>query len=82
MSLDRAADGHHEIRPGRSSNHLGEGSLACPECDAPVRLAAPVTPAEPLVCPFCLHSAPVREFLSLRRPARPARVQVFLRLTV
>jgi hypothetical protein len=28
------------------------------------------------VCPFCEHRAPVRDFLSLATPTRPARVVV------
>ena len=56
---------------------LGVGTLACPECDAPVFVAhSAVSPADPLGCPFCDHTARVREFLSLAPPARPARVEV------
>ena len=66
---------HEELRPARG-NHLASGSLACPHCDAPVALAGPATPATPLRCPFCLHGAPLREFLTLGEPTRPARVEV------
>jgi hypothetical protein len=56
---------------------LGMGTLACPLCDAPVALAAgPVSPHDPLGCPFCRHTSVVRDFLSLARPTRPARVVV------
>jgi hypothetical protein len=64
-----------EHRPARSG-HLGTGTLACPHCDAPVALAGPVLPVEPLACPYCRHRAPVRDFLSLAEPTRPARVEV------
>ncbi|MFL5866036.1 MAG: hypothetical protein ACJ766_02940 [Thermoleophilaceae bacterium] len=73
----RRVDDTHEVerRVGRSS-HLGTGTLACCRCDAPVALGGPVSPADPLSCPFCSHSAPVRDFLSLASPPRPARVEV------
>jgi hypothetical protein len=55
---------------------LGTGTLACPRCDAPVALAGGVSPADALACPFCHHGGPVRDFLSLAAPSRPARVAV------
>ena len=59
------------------SGHLASGTLACPRCDAPVALGTgPASPADPLGCPFCDHTATVREFLSLTSPTRPARVAV------
>ena len=59
------------------SGHLATGTLACPRCDAPVSLGAHhASPADPLGCPFCDHTATVREFLSLTGPTRPARVAV------
>ena len=71
--------GHEELRPARASQTLGVGTLACSRCDAPVALAgATVTPSDELACAFCLHTAPVREFLSLAEPTRPARVVVRL----
>jgi hypothetical protein len=71
--------GRHELRPRRSSQ-LASGTLACPECDAPVLLAGGTTPAEPLACGYCGHGAPARDFLSLAQPTRPARVTVRVRL--
>jgi hypothetical protein len=62
------------------SQRLASGTLACARCDAPVALTAgPVSPADWLDCPFCLHRAPVRDFLSLGEPTRPARVEVRVR---
>ncbi|MGB7161269.1 MAG: hypothetical protein WBD40_24640, partial [Tepidisphaeraceae bacterium] len=49
---------------------------ACPRCDAPVALGGPVSPADPLGCPFCGHDGAVRDFLSLAAPTRPTRVVV------
>ena len=72
----RAAGGHKEERRAARSGRLGAGTLACRRCDAPVALAGPLTPADRLICPFCLHRGPVREFLSLGTPTRPARVEV------
>lgn len=65
-----------EIRLVTDSRPVAVGTLACRECDAPVALAGAVSPAEPLTCPFCLHMGPVREFLSLGQPTRPAHVVV------
>lgn len=56
---------------------LGIGTLACPECDAPVSIGPqPLSPSAGLTCPFCAHHAPLRGFLSLTPPTRPARVVV------
>ena len=58
---------------------MGTGSLACPDCDAPVALpAASARPADPLTCPFCDHAAALRDFLSLAAPPRAPRVRVLV----
>ena len=67
--------GEHELRIART-RQLGVGTLACPECDAPVAIAGPVAPRDDLLCPYCWHLAPARSFLSLEAPTRPARVVV------
>ena len=65
-----------ERRAGRSTR-LATGTLACPDCDAPVALAGRrLAPAADLECPFCGHAGALREFLSLDVPSRPARVEV------
>jgi hypothetical protein len=71
----RPVAGEQELRIART-RQLGVGTLACPECDAPVALGGPVGPADRLACPYCWHVAPVRDFLSLQAPSRPARVVV------
>jgi hypothetical protein len=72
--------GRHEKRPVASSVRLAVGTLACPGCDAPVAPpAGPLAPADPLGCGYCLHTARVRDFLSLAAPARPTRVDVWVR---
>ena len=93
MALQRGMDGpdpavrrepieHLELRRSHRSGSLGAGTLACPRCDAPVALGAGhVGPADPLGCPFCMHWGAVRDFLSMAAPARPARVEVRVRLT-
>jgi hypothetical protein len=68
--------GTEEERRVTRTRRLATGTLACPRCDAPVALAAPLAPADPLGCPFCLHAGAVRDFLSLAAPTRPARVAV------
>jgi hypothetical protein len=79
----RARSGELQVEERRStrSGHLCSGTLACPRCDAPVAAGERgVTLAEALLCPFCEHRGPVREFLSLSAPTRPARVVVRVRL--
>ena len=74
---DRAAAPLREERLDARSGLLTVGTLACPECDAPVALGdRALSPAHALACPYCLHAAPLRDFLSLAAPARPARVEV------
>jgi hypothetical protein len=68
----------HLRRDTRSAT-LCEGTLACARCDAPVAAGDQgLSVTSELVCPFCAHRGPVRDFLSLARPARPARVVVRL----
>lgn len=75
--LGRKLPGRHERRPVTRSTHLALGTLACPDCDAPVLPPpGPFSPADPLDCAFCRHSAAAREFLSLGPPTRPTRVEV------
>ena len=78
-----AAAETHEYRRRVTASRLGTGTLACPRCDAPVALApGPAAVAAPLGCPYCHHAGRVRDFLSLAAPARPARVEVRVRLPV
>jgi len=68
---------HEELRRSQRSSVLAAGTLACARCDAPVSPGPhALSPAEPISCPYCRHRAPVREFLSLARPVRPACVVV------
>jgi len=68
---------HEQKRPAVRRTRLGAGTLACARCDAPIALGSePVSVVEQLVCPYCRHRAPVRDFLSLALPTRPARVVV------
>jgi hypothetical protein len=56
---------------------LGAGTLACRHCDAPIAIGAnPLALTAQLTCPFCRHRGPLREFLSLASPTRPARVVI------
>jgi hypothetical protein len=90
MAFQRGIDGPEPVRPDpvghlsgtqeerrvARSSYLATGTLACPDCDAPVPLHVPVRPVTLLICPYCLRSGHAREFLSLAAPSRPARVQV------
>jgi|tagenome__1003787_1003787.scaffolds.fasta_scaffold20844683_1 hypothetical protein len=93
MALHRSIGGSGPVRPDDEGRVVHEelriaptgivaiGTLACPECDAPVALGEErVKPSDALLCPFCAHHAHARDFLSLRTPTRPARVAV--RVTV
>jgi hypothetical protein len=68
--------GTEEIRRVARTSVVATGTLACPACDAPVAPGRALSPGEPLACPYCRHGAPVRDFLSLGAPTRPARVVV------
>jgi hypothetical protein len=73
----RAQPAVEERRKALRSSVLGTGTLACRRCDAPVDPGpTPLTLNEPLVCPFCAVQGPVRDFLSLAVPTRPAHVVV------
>jgi uncharacterized paraquat-inducible protein A len=74
--IGRASEAQEEYRLARSTR-LATGTLACPECDAPVHPGpGHLSPADRLGCPFCGHVARTRDFLSLAPPTRPARVAV------
>jgi hypothetical protein len=67
----------HEWRRVATASRLAIGTLACPDCDAPIAPPpAPLSPADPLGCGYCLRAGAVRDFLSLAAPARPTRVEV------
>lgn len=75
----RVAGPVEERRATRSD--LATGTIACPVCDAPVAPGPwPLSPADALSCPYCAHAAPVRDFLTLGDPGRPARVRVRVRV--
>lgn len=74
--LGQGRIGRHEKRRVTSSARLAVGTLACPDCDAPVLPPVALSPADPLGCGFCRHSGAVRDFLSLDPPTRPTRVEV------
>ena len=76
MRIERVP-GFHERRDDVATWELAAGTLACPECDAPVLPSAHgASPAEVMSCGFCGHAAAVRDFLSLGEPTRPTRVVV------
>lgn len=73
----RAQPAVEEKRKATRSSVLGTGTLACHNCDAPIDPGArPRSLTELLVCPFCATRGPVRDFLSLGSPTRPAHVVV------
>jgi hypothetical protein len=69
--------GSYEVRRSVRTWTLATGTLACPDCDAPVFPGdASLRPADAISCPYCLATGFVRDFLSLAAPSRPARVAV------
>ncbi len=62
----RASAARVEIRPSTRTAHLAVRSLACPECDVPIRLSSPARWDESLACAFCEAEAPTREFVRER----------------
>lgn len=71
-----ARTGAYEERHAARGFRLA-ATLACPRCDAPIALGGrAVAFSQALDCPFCRHAAPLRDFLSLATPTRPARVEV------
>jgi hypothetical protein len=74
--IGRRSAAQEEHRRARSTR-LATGTLACPECDAPVHPGPlGLSPADWLGCPYCGHAGATRDFLSLAPPTRPARVAV------
>ena len=64
-----------EYRRATRDDRLGEATITCPGCDAPVAIGpGRRTLDEALCCPFCGRAGSVRDFLSLARPTRPTRV--------
>ena len=49
----------------RSSQRVGFGSFACPQCNVPVALGGPVSLSGRMRCPFCRGIHPVRSFVHL-----------------
>lgn len=60
----------------RERGVVATGTLACPQCDAPVAPDGAMRLTAPLWCPVCGCDGAVRDFLSLRTPTRPAHVVV------
>jgi hypothetical protein len=76
-SSERATVAYEQKRPAISSSRLGVGTLACARCDAPIAIGPePLSTRAHLTCPYCENQGPVRDFLSLSSPTRPARVVV------
>ena len=72
--------GRHELRRAEATWQMATGTLACPECDAPVLPSLePMSPPDLIACSYCRHAAAVRDFLSLAEPTRPTRVVVRVR---
>ncbi len=58
-----AKAGRVELRPAEKAAWLGTRSLACPACDMPIAITAPVGFSDEIACAFCETTAPTREFI-------------------
>jgi hypothetical protein len=68
---------HEQRRPAVRSSRIAAGTMACDRCDAPIAIGPePVSMVDQLICPFCQHRGPARDFLSLALPTRQAHVVV------
>ena len=75
--LERQHPGQVEKRQATTSAVVGAATLACRTCDAPIAPGPfPLLLTDRMWCPVCRDSGPVRDFLSLAVPTRPARVVV------
>jgi hypothetical protein len=75
--IERRLPGQVEKRRVQSSGVVAAATLACRSCDAPIAPGpVPLPLADRLWCPVCHDSGPVRDFISLDAPTRPARVVV------
>jgi len=73
----RAVTASVQERRRAASDVLCAGTLACRGCDAPIAIGAQsLSLTDQLSCPFCQRRGPVRDFLSLTAPTRPAHVVV------
>jgi hypothetical protein len=55
--------GRFELREQRRAAVLGVRGIACPACDMPLSVAAPLVWDQLATCPFCDGVAPTREFI-------------------
>ncbi len=77
----RGAESYEAEQRATRSNVLASGTLACARCDAPIAIgSARLSLTHELMCPFCRHTGPLRDFLSLTPPTRPTRVVVRVHL--
>jgi hypothetical protein len=69
--------GYAEKRKATRSDVLSAATLACRSCDAPIAPGpSPLLLTDRIWCPICQDTGPVRDFVSLAAPTRPARVVV------
>jgi hypothetical protein len=81
--FESVGPGHVEKRQAVRSGIIGEATLACRRCDAPIAPGPdPLSLTDQLWCPVCHDAGPVRDFLSLAVPTRPARVVVRVAMRV
>jgi hypothetical protein len=75
--LQSQLPGRIEKRRGVASGVLATATLACHSCDAPIAPGPqPLRLGDRMWCPVCRASGPVRDFVSLAVPTRPARVVI------
>jgi hypothetical protein len=62
--VDGATAGAHRKIVRDGVQVLAHGALVCPGCAIPMAVVAPLPVGSRLVCGYCDHSAPAREFLA------------------
>ena len=62
--VDGSIAGAHRRLLRDGAQVLAHGALVCPSCDIPLAATAPFPVAARLVCGYCDHTAPAREFLA------------------
>jgi uncharacterized Zn finger protein (UPF0148 family) len=62
--VDGSLAGAHRRLLRDGAQVLAHGALVCPSCDIPLAATAPFPVSARLVCGYCEHTAPAREFLA------------------
>jgi len=62
--VDGSVAGAHRRLLRDGAQVLAHGALVCPSCDIPLAATEPIPVGAHLVCGYCEHAGPAREFLA------------------